>query len=577
MTSSGCPDQRLLKDLLDDNLPGNDQKEVAAHLETCIDCQVTLEGLAAGDRSWSDMARHLGQRQPAAEAESALHQAVEQLAAGATRTVPPASAGADTFALDFLSPPSQPGALGRLGSYEILEVIGRGGMGVVLKARDDTLQRIVALKVLAPHLAQSETSRKRFVREAQAAAAVSHDHVVTIHAVDQSGPLPYLVMQYVAGISLEERLKRQVPMEAKEILRIGAQIASGLAAAHKQGLVHRDIKPGNILLENGSERVKITDFGLARAVDDVSLTQEGALAGTPMYMAPEQARAEPVDHRADLFSLGSVLYTLGTGRPPFRGDTTLAILLNVCEQTPAPIGDLNPDIPGRLEHIIDKLMAKKPADRYQSAQEVSDMLNTALAERPYAGRRSVQPIPTVRPAPKTASALRWVFGVIAALILVVLLSSAAVVAILFMQAQPGTTVMRKFTTEDKVLTKDIVTQEKDGWKITVKNPQSVKLFEVANPGVDDCTVFYRAKIKTENIQGKAYLEMWLRFPGKGEFFSKGLHMTVTGTTDWSSYEIPFFLKKGEQPDLIKVNVMVDGTGTLHMKEIELVKGPLPKQ
>src|SRR5262249_29409220 len=151
---------------------------------------------------------------------------------------------------------------------------------------------------------------QRFTREAQAAAAVSHDHIVTIHAVEEASGLPYLVMQLVAGMSLQERLDREGPMELPEILRIGLQTASGLAAAHAQGLVHRDIKPANILLENGVERVKITDFGLARAAADASLTQEGVVAGTPHYMSPEQARGEAIDQRSDLFSLGSVLYAM---------------------------------------------------------------------------------------------------------------------------------------------------------------------------------------------------------------------------------------------------------------------------
>src|SRR5262249_36227601 len=149
----------------------------------------------------------------------------------------------------------------------------------------------------------SGTARKRFVREAQAAAAVRNEHVVDIHAVDQTGKVPYLVMEFVEGVSLQDKLDCAGQLEVKEILRIGLQMAEGLAAAHKQGLVHRDIKPANILLENGVERVKITDFGLARAVDDASLTQSGVVAGTPMFMAPEQALGERLDHRADLFSL----------------------------------------------------------------------------------------------------------------------------------------------------------------------------------------------------------------------------------------------------------------------------------
>src|SRR5262249_34431686 len=153
---------------------------------------------------------------------------------------------------------------------------GRGGMGIVFRACDEALQRVVAIKVLAPLLAANPTARKRFIREAQTAAAVTHDHTVTIHAVESAEAVPYLVMQYVAGQSLQQKLDAG-PLELKEIVRIGLQIAEGLAAAHAQGLVHRDIKPANILLERGSERVKITDFGLARAVDDASLTQSGVV------------------------------------------------------------------------------------------------------------------------------------------------------------------------------------------------------------------------------------------------------------------------------------------------------------
>ena len=197
--------------------------------------------------------------------------------------------------------------------------------------------------------------------------------------MDEANGLPYLVMEYVAGISLQERLDRAGPLELEEILRIGLQAAAGLAAAHAQGLVHRDIKPANILLENGVERVKITDFGLARAADDASLTQSGVVAGTPQYMAPEQARGEPVDHRADLFSLGSVLYAMCTGRPPFRASSTLAVLRRVCEDEPRPIREVNPEVPDWLAAIIAKLHAKDPADRFQSAAEVARLLARCLS------------------------------------------------------------------------------------------------------------------------------------------------------------------------------------------------------
>jgi eukaryotic-like serine/threonine-protein kinase len=193
-------------------------------------------------------------------------------------------------------------------------------------------------------------------------------------------------MQFVSGKTLQERLVATGSFSVPEILRIGMQTASGLAAAHAQGLVHRDIKPANILLENGVERVKITDFGLARAVDDVGMTQTGVVAGTPQFMAPEQANGESIDVRSDLFSLGSVLYTLCTGRPPFRATTTMGLLKRICEETPRPIRELNPEIPAWLEAIISRLLKKTANERYQSAKEVADLLSMWLAhvQRPTA-------------------------------------------------------------------------------------------------------------------------------------------------------------------------------------------------
>jgi WD40 repeat protein/tRNA A-37 threonylcarbamoyl transferase component Bud32 len=299
--------------------------------------------------------------------------AVEQLAAAAAET---GKTGDD---LAFLCPSAEPGSLGRLDYYEILEVIGRGGTGVVLRARDTKLLRIVAIKVLAAALAASGTARQRFAREARAAAAIRDEHVIDIHAVRDDAPVPYLVMEYIDGCNLETLLRKGGPLEVKEVLRIGMQVASALAAAHKHGLIHRDVKPANVLLENGVQRVKLTDFGLARAADDASLTQSGFIAGTPLYMAPEQAAGEPIDYRADLFSLGSVLYELCTGRPAFRAPTTLAVIKRVCEETPRPIREVNPDIPEPLCRVIDRLHAKKPADRPASAHEVADLLAGLLA------------------------------------------------------------------------------------------------------------------------------------------------------------------------------------------------------
>jgi len=337
--------------------------------------------------------------------------------------------------LAFLAPARRPGSLGRLEHYEVLEVLGNGGMGLVLKAFDEKLRRVVAIKVLAPHLTASGTARQRFIREAQAAAAIRDDHVVAIHAVSDEGPVPYLVMEYINGPTLDQRLKRGGPVEIKEVLRIGLQAARGLAAAHAQGLVHRDVKPGNILLENGVQRVKITDFGLARAVDDASLTRPGDIAGTPLYMSPEQACGEPVDHRSDLFSLGSVLYALCTGRPPFQGDNTAAVMKRVREDAPQPMRDAKADVPDWMQAIVAKLHAKDPAERFQSAAEVADLLGQHLAHLQQPGRVP-RPAAVRFPSPR-----RFRRGPALASAVVLLVALGAIGAyLLFRNGEPGTAV-----------------------------------------------------------------------------------------------------------------------------------------
>lgn len=394
--SAVCPPVGRLKDLLAERLPSAEQARLAAHLELCTACQYRVEGLTAGQKSWPALARKLA---PPPPPEPALRRVMDNLKGSQepepTRDQPVFSAD---LPLGFLSPPDKPAQLGRLERYEVLSEVGRGGMGVVLKAFDPSLHRVVAIKVLAPQLATSGVARKRFLREAKAAAAVTHDHIVTIHAVDEANGLPYLVMQYIAGQSLQDRIDKDGPLELGEILRIGMQTAAGLAAAHGQGIVHRDIKPANILLEEGVQRVKITDFGLARAMDDASLTQSGFVAGSPLFMAPEQARGEALDPRADLFSLGSVLYTMCTGRPPFRASSTLAVLRRVSEDAPRPIRETNPEVPDWLAAVVDKLHAKDPAERYQSAAEVVEVLGKRLAQIQNAAW-----VPPPLPAPASAN------------------------------------------------------------------------------------------------------------------------------------------------------------------------------
>jgi serine/threonine protein kinase/WD40 repeat protein len=356
-------------------LTADDQERYERHLESCPACRERLDRIAGPGEPLLRLARRHGDP-TLAPADATLAKVVERL-----QEVKSPVRAADPEAADlyFLRPAERPDLLGTLADYEVQGVIGQGGMGVVLKAFDPALHRLVAIKVLAPALAGSATARRRFTREAQAAAAVCHEHVVAVHGVSDADGLPYLVMQYIAGESLQEKLDRTGPLEVVEVVRIGLQTAQGLAAAHAQGLIHRDVKPANLLLEDGLARVKVTDFGLARTAADAGLTQAGVVAGTPEYMAPEQARGEQVDHRADFFSLGSVLYVCCTGRPPFRGDTPLAVLRRVSEETPTPIRSLNPEVPAWLEALINRLLAKDPAGRFRGAAEVAALLEGYLA------------------------------------------------------------------------------------------------------------------------------------------------------------------------------------------------------
>jgi len=282
--------------------------------------------------------------------------------------------------LSYLNASKTTNSLGTMGHYEILEILGQGGFGTVLKAFDEKLQRFVAIKVLNRNLAATSPPRKRFLREARSVAAIKNENVVAIYSVEEA-PIPYFVMEYVDGEILQDKMDHSGPFSVSEILQIGKQIASGLAAAHSQGLIHRDIKPANILLEKGIvQKIKITDFGLARATDDASMTQSGTVVGTPLYMAPEQAKGGLLDERTDLFSLGSVLYALAAGHPPFRASTTLAVLRRVTDDTPRPISEVISDIPEWFDAIVKKLLEKRPEDRFQSAQELVDVLTNCQYE-----------------------------------------------------------------------------------------------------------------------------------------------------------------------------------------------------
>ncbi len=361
------PDQLLT--FMRGQLSVQEESELQLQLNDCVLCRERLDNAAADADAWIEARQFFG--------SGAMHASAD----GSTCDHDEATQGSHRIhqVLDSLGPTDDPESLGRIGGYEVTGVVGAGGMGVVLKAHDRSLDRIVAIKVMSPHLASSGSARKRFAREARAAAAVLHPNVIAIHGVASEAASPFLVMPYVRGTSLQKRIDSQGPLPLKDTLRIGSQIAAGLAAAHEQGLVHRDIKPANILLEEGVERVTITDFGLARAVDDASMTRSGVIAGTPQYMSPEQTRGEPIDARSDLFSLGSVLYAICVGRSPFRAETTYGVLHRIANVNPTPVCEVNTDVPVWLGHIIERLMAKRPSDRFESASEVAELLEGCLA------------------------------------------------------------------------------------------------------------------------------------------------------------------------------------------------------
>jgi serine/threonine-protein kinase len=403
-------DPGRIEQLLDGRLTPDEQGQFEKHIEVCSTCRERLESTAAEQAYWNDAAVHLR--------DDALDSEVGACSSGSAADLEGASSSDSATALrvaDYFDPTDDPRMLGRFGGYEIAGIVGFGGMGVVLKGFEPALDRYVAIKLLAPHLATSGAARTRFAREARAAAAVLHENVVAIHRVAEANALPYLVMPYMPGDSLQKRLDDCGPMQLAEILRIGMQIAAGLAAAHAQGLIHRDIKPGNILLDKGVERVTITDFGLARAADDASLTRSGVIAGTPQYMSPEQARGQPLDCRSDLFSLGSLLYVLCTGRPPFRAETAFGVLHRISESQPTPIRQIAPETPDWLCEIIAKLHAKDPHDRFQSAGEVAALLGRWLAHLQQ---------PTVIPAPprtrKREQRTAWTWRIVAAAAIVLM-------------------------------------------------------------------------------------------------------------------------------------------------------------
>ncbi len=386
----------------------NDQWQ--EHLEHCPACRETLDGLAGDPTWWQEAEQWLG---PQSEPR------LEEFVTRVTESVCAMSlVGGDDdqhnplceFEIKqlqhMLAPASHPELLGRIGRYELEQLVGRGGMGLVFRARDIELHRIVAVKVLAVHLIPIAAARERFIREARASAALVHPHIVPVYDVITDEPIPALVMQFVAGPTLEAWLRTHGTLEWKRVLQIAIQLADALAAAHASGLVHRDVKPGNVLLEADGARALLSDFGLVRTLEEATLTRSGMLAGTPDYMSPEQARGEAVLTSSDLFSLGSVLYAMLTGHPPFRANEPMAVMNRICHERHRSLVSTHPEIPLEVSRMVDKLLAKEPRRRFHSAEELRQHLQE-LAQAPLRLRR----------AGTQSTATRWLTMVAGAMLL----------------------------------------------------------------------------------------------------------------------------------------------------------------
>jgi serine/threonine protein kinase len=377
----------------DGQLDAVESRDFEDHLESCEACRHRLEQHVASDSDWQSAKEILS------------HSFVADAHADECQTEPHLLEHLIGQVQSLLAPTEHPEFLGRIGQYEVVAIVGRGGAGIVLKAFDRALSRNVAIKILSPEFAVVGPARERFAREAKAMASVMHENLVPIFEVSTHQGLPYFVMEFLPGGSLGRRLRDQGTFDVLSVVRIGMQVATALAEAHAQGLVHRDIKPDNILLDRGTDRVRVADFGLVRVMGEASATQSGLVTGTPQFMSPEQVRGETCDGRSDLFSLGVVMYTLCAGQTPFRADTAYGVMQKVLRDQPRPLRESSPEIPAWLEAFIFKLLEKDPSARFASAKEVGELLRDELAhiQSPQIAKRPPRQWRSFRPSMAT----RW--------------------------------------------------------------------------------------------------------------------------------------------------------------------------
>ncbi len=628
--------------------------EVERHVKACTVCCQTLWSL------------------PDDRLVSLLRQAFSQ---PPDATTPPPALEA-TSLLPSAEPqgPQLPPELAEHPRYRIVEVLGQGGMGTVYKAQHRLMERLVALKVIDRGLTGNPAVVERFRREVKAAAQLNHPNIVHAYDAEQAMDTHFLVMEFVEGTTLARLVEQEGPLSVAQACDYVRQAALGLQRAFEHGMIHRDIKPHN-LMRTPEGVVKILDFGLARLMSETSpalsspgrdafsegaspasLTQMGMVMGTADYMAPEQAdNAHAADICADIYSLGCTLYYLLSGQAPFPEGTVLDKLRAHRTRKPRPLSDFRKDVPPALVRVLERMMAKDPDQRYQTPAEAAHALTqftaartshrwpwmqrlagaSILAAAMMAGTAAIITITTdkgefvletddpnitvqldkagvkihdrdskreyllkvgkqhlpagqydidVKELPAnleiSGSTFRLKRGDSVRLTASFRPWAKMGAAKLVQRAEPvqraeADKFLKAFGPKDKPLSQDDITADQDGWRIESKEGRTVRLFEIANPGIEECMVVYEARLKTQKVRGKAYLEMWCRFPDKGEFFSKDIANPTGGTTDWVSCQTVFWLKKGERPDLIKLNVVIEGAGTLWIKDIKLRKERLP--
>ncbi len=392
MHENRCLSNDELRQLLEGDVVGaDDDPHIIMHLESCGVCREAMERLAGSgptghskeeiqtackfyQSSIRDDSRQATSKLKNPETPASISQFLREI--GVTEIVDQVKSAARS--------------LGRIGNVELEHLLGQGGMGMVFKGRDSILDRPVAVKIIDPSVASNPLARQRFLQEARLAASINHPNVVKIHSVNDSGTTPALIMEFVDGQSLRQRVGEPTPLAESQVRGIARQIAEGLSAAHAKKIIHRDIKPGNLLLEKGTDQIKIADFGLAFATEKSSyMTSDGVVLGTPEYMSPEQVRGVPLDARSDLFSLGTVLYEMCTGRLPFGGQSVMSIAYNIANEPFAPIRQLNPDISEEFSDLIERLLNKSTKDRIQTADELIALLDGKSSKPGASGRYRV--------------------------------------------------------------------------------------------------------------------------------------------------------------------------------------------